>query len=146
MIETDWQEFTHPTIQVRFRYPAATPQGHAVDIEERQGAESSRVHLLSRPAQEVYFEVGRYGELSAQEEYQRHTSYLQARFEGEAFSVSELQESSLGGSQALRYVLTWSDRERVVTLVQRQRDVYRVIYDPRAPLNVQILETLEFLE
>jgi len=146
MTISEWQVFTHPVLQLRFSYPAVTPLGHAVEIEEQQSAESSRAHLISRPAREVYFEVGRYNDLSAQEEYVRHKSYLLQRFEGEVFSISELQEASLGGQTAYRYVLEWSDRERVVLLAQRGNPVYRVIYDPRSPLNAQILGTLEFLE
>jgi len=42
--------------------------------------------------------------------------------------------------------LTVAPGERVVLLAQRGNPVYRVIYDPRSPLNAQILGTLEFLE
>ena len=93
----NWHAFSDPRFTLRFKYPATTPRGHAVERQETQRDNSVRVHLASRDSQELYFEI---------------VKFL---------------------------------KERVVTLVQRDRATYRIIYDPNSPINVQVLSTIEFV-
>src|SRR5262245_1377275 len=63
-----WLLFSNPQFQLRFSYPAPTPQGHAVEKLEDQRDDGVRVHLSSRGSQELYLEVVRFFDLAPQEE------------------------------------------------------------------------------
>lgn len=140
-----WQLFTDPKFQLRFRYPAVTVEGKAVELEEEETRDFVRVHLVSRDSQEVYFEVRRYRDLLPQEEYQRHRAYLEERFELEGFTITALTDYRLGMSAAHQYSFQWDNRQRVAILVQQEHFTYRIIYDPVSPINVQILSTVELI-
>ena len=92
----NWQVFTDPRFRLHFKYPSMTPHGLVVEIEQSQNHDSTRVHLISRDSQDVYFEVRQYRDLLPQEEYQRHGAYLENQFELEGFAITELTDQMLG--------------------------------------------------
>ena len=139
-----WHLFTDPRFKLRFNYPATTPEGHAVEKVEEQHDDAVRIHLSSRDSQELYFEVTKYPDLIAREEYERHKAYLEQRFAGFDFAIGELQETSLASRPAHTYTFRWRDAERTVMLIHKDGATYRIIYDPRSPLNAQVLSTVAF--
>ena len=139
-----WQLFTDPRFELRFHYPATTPQGHSVEKTEDQHDDVLRVHLVSRDSQELYFEVVEYPNLLPREEYEQHRAYLEQRFDD--LAITELQETSLALLPAYAYSFKWDQGERAVLLIPKDQATYRVIYDPRSPLNAQVLSTTEFID
>jgi hypothetical protein len=140
----DWQVFSHPAFALRWRYPAVTPAGQAVEQieEEREGV--WRAHLRSRDGRELYFEVRRYPELTPQAAYERHRAELAQRFEGEGLALTPLEETELAGRPAWTYSFQWSENARVALLAPDGPALYRLIYDPRSELNRQVLGTVGF--
>ncbi|HEU0292503.1 MAG TPA: hypothetical protein VFR47_07190 [Anaerolineales bacterium] len=141
----NWQIFTDPRFLLQFRYPTVTPQGNMVELQEEQTSDLARVHLISRDSQEVYFEVRRYRDLLPQEEYQRHTTYLEQRLELEGFTITGLIDHAVGASPAHQYSFQWDDQQRVAILIQQEHFTYRIIYDPVSPINLQILSTVKLI-
>ena len=139
-----WLEFSRPAFRLRFRYPAVTPQGRPVEIAEEEHDGAHRVHLTAREGGEVYLELFRFPDLQPPEEYARHRAYLVGRFGPEA--VSDLTPSSLRGLPAFAYTFRGNGLERAVLSLQVGRDTYRIISDPRARLNDDIIATVTINE
>lgn len=135
-----WREFSRPAFKLRFLHPAVTPQGRPVEITEEERDGAHRVHLTAREGDEVYLELVRFPDLQPPEEYARHRAYLVGRFGPEA--VSELTPSTLGGWPAFTYAFRGTGLERAVLSFQVGRDTYRIISDPRARLNDDIIATV----
>lgn len=70
----NWQLFRDPRFAVQFRYPAQGTDGEPVERVETVQEGMLRVHVLAPKSREVYFEVTKYDQLSAQAEYQRPDS------------------------------------------------------------------------
>jgi hypothetical protein len=138
------QRFARPGFAVELSYPAVTPGGQAVERDETPFREHERVHLSSPDRRELYIELVRFGDLTPQDEYRDHSSYLGKRFGAEA--ISDLTETSLRERPAWRYGFRWDEGERAVLLIQVGRDTYRIIYDPRSELNSQVLDTVRIVE
>jgi hypothetical protein len=100
------------------------------------------VHLLTRSSTEVYFEVRRYPNLTAEAEYAAHTAQLAQRFVEAGFAATALAPTTLAGWPAQVYAFRWQLHERAVVLLPLDGVLYRIIYDPRSTLNVEILETV----
>lgn len=143
MSTTDWLQFADPRFEVRFRYPVVTPRGKPVGATESQPGGALRVHMRSAN-RDVYFELTRYPPMSGEEEYRQHKHYLEERF-GEG-AVTDLTETRVASRSAQTYAFAWPEGERVVVLVPTATATYRVIYNPRGPLNAEILATLEMRE
>jgi hypothetical protein len=139
-----WLEFSRPDFKLRFLYPVVTPGGWAVQITEEEREGRHRVHLTAPEGGEIYVEFFRFADLRPPEEYARHRDYLTRRFGPEA--VSELTETSLGQSPAWAYAFGGDGIERAVLSLQVGRDTYRIISDPRAPLNEQVIATVRVEE
>jgi hypothetical protein len=92
----------------------------------------------------VYVELVRFPELAPEDEYRAHVSFLEKRFGPGA--VTELARTTVRGLQAWSYGIRWEDAERVVLLLQVDGDTYRVIHDPRSPLNAEIVESLRLVD
>ena len=45
---------------------------------------------------------------------------------------------------AYQYSFTWNGNERKVVLVEQAEWLYRVIYDPESPINLDIVGTIHF--
>jgi hypothetical protein len=140
----DWQQFSDPDLALRWRYPAVTPEGHAVDRLEEERYGVRRVHLTSRDSLELYFEVRRYPALAPGTAYEGQRAELAQRFEHEGFTITPLEATQLAGRLALTYSFQWSQRARVALLVAEGPALYRLIYDPLSDLNAQVLATVEF--
>ncbi len=136
----DWRWFEDPRFAVRFRYPLTTPRGEPVAAVEEVVDDAVRIHLRSA-SREVYVELTRYPPTPADDEYRAHKPYLEARFG--AGSVTVLTGAQLGARTVQTYAFAWPDGERVVHLVPTATATYRLIHDPRAPLNREILTTLQ---
>lgn len=142
----NWKTFADPRFQLRFRYPAVTPQGNMVELEEEETSDFVRVHFISRDSQEVYFEVRRYRDLSPHDDYQQHRAYLEKQFEDERFTITELTDDSIAGSTAQQYSFQWDGKQRVAILIHHDPATYRIIYDPVSPINRQILSSVKFIK
>jgi hypothetical protein len=75
-----WTRFTRPGFLLAFSYPDLTPDGQAVVRDEQSFRGYARVHLSSRDRRELYLEVVRFHDLTAQDEYRQHKPYLEERF------------------------------------------------------------------
>lgn len=126
----DWQRVALGRIE--FSYPDPTPKGHPVERKEDDRGDVQRIHLSSPESGELYFEASRFVGLTPEDEYARHRPYLEQRF-------GEGAVSALAGD---RYSFRWSDGERAVSLRRVGDETYRFIYDPRSPLNEEILLTV----
>lgn len=138
----DWLHFTDPRFALGFQYPKITHQGHFVEWTESEEKDFVRVHFRSKDSREVYFEITKYQDLSAQMEYQRHKENLEKRPEG--FSVTDLKEIRWMSQPAFEYSIKWSQAARVAMLIEAENLTYRILYDPYSPVNVQILLTLQW--
>jgi hypothetical protein len=139
-----WLEFRRPQFKLRFRYPEVTPQGQPVDLTEEEPDGGHRVHLTPRQGEELYLEFLRFPDLHPAEEHARHRAYLVSRFGPEA--VSELTGTSLGSTPAWSYGFRAQGMERAVLSLRVGRVTYRIISDPRAALNDQIIATVRVEE
>jgi hypothetical protein len=137
-----WQTFTDPRFALRCKYPAVTPQGKPVIIHETERPGLLRAHLISQDSQEVYFEITRYSGLTASTVYQMHRQELEQRFA--ALAITPLEQGTLVSKPAQTYSFEWQQGKRLVYLVQTGQSTYRVLYNPKLPLNAQILATLEW--
>lgn len=139
-----WCEFADGEFRLRFRYPSITPQRHRVNRVDDKRGDARRVHLTAPDSQELYIEVIRFRYCTAREEYGRHRIQLEERFGVD--STTPLTETSVGGRLAWTYAFRWSEGERSVLLIPLEGDTYRVIYDPRSPLNRQVISTIRVEE
>ena len=139
-----WTRFSRFGFALEFSYPDPAPSGEAVERDEEPFRGYPRVHLSSPDRQELYVEVVRFHDLTPQEEYLRHRPHLVARFGAEG--VAELSTSRLGEWPAHASGMRWEDdgraMERSVRLVELSGVTYRIIFDPRSPVNERVLETM----
>jgi hypothetical protein len=140
----DWQRFKDSQFSLLFKYPEETPQGHFVDKAESLQGESIRIHLASRDSKELYFEVTKYQDLPAQMEYHQYREKLEQRFS--ELIITELKEMIWKSHPTSEYSFEWKQGARSVLLVRRDDATYRILYDPRSPLNTQILSTIEWID
>jgi hypothetical protein len=139
----DWLLFQDPRFVLQVKYPRLSTEGEPVDCMETQRDGVLRVHILAPTSREVYFEITRYPLLSAKDEYKRHSERLARQFE--TVSLTDLKETQLAGLHALEYTFEWPQGTRTVALVERRDATYRILYDPRSSVNLQILSTLEWI-
>jgi hypothetical protein len=133
----NWQTLSLPGFAVQFQYPQTTPNGYDVEMDD------IRVHFRSHGSEEAYFEISRHVRRTAAEVYEREQSFVTSQLEeGEA---SPLRASTFGMQPAQEFTIRWVGGERVVILLERQEYVYRFVYDPRSPLNHQVLATVEIV-
>jgi hypothetical protein len=119
---------------IRLRFPATTPSGHAVDLDD------VRLHLRSRDSDELYLEVSRHLGLDPLASWERERAFVAERL---GALVDEPEPAAFNGREALRYAFRWEGHERVVHLVVIGEWLYRVIHDPAAPLAPAVLATIE---
>lgn len=139
-----WDLFASDEFALQFKHPIVTGQGKPVDRIESQTESMHRVHFITRGSRELYFEVTKYPALPAQLEYRQHRQNLENRF-GE-FSISDLKEITWKTLSAYEYTFEWDTGIRTVFLVERKDGTYRILFDPRSPLSLQVLSTLEWAE
>jgi hypothetical protein len=81
-----WKRFARPGFLIEFSYPEPTPNGQAVDRDEKSFRGYARVHLSSRDRRELYLEVVRFHDLTPEDEYLSHKPYLAQRFGADSIS------------------------------------------------------------
>lgn len=132
-----WQPFSLTSLPFRFRYPPTTAQGQPVEMDEL------RIHFRSIDSSDVYFELSRHLYLSANEVYAREKRFVEDRLEQPV--VSELKQTTFAGQPAYEFRFQWASGERALVLIEKEAVLYRLIYDPLAALNWEILQTFEFV-
>ena len=143
-----WERLWRPGFAVELRYPGVTPQGQTVERTEERAddhrGDLERVHVMSSDRHELYVELVRFRDLAPEDEYLNHRPFLEQRFGPGA--VTELTQTTVGGVPAWSYGIHWKDGERSVLLLQIEDDTYRVIHDPRSPLNADVVATLRVVD
>jgi len=139
----DWQEFKDSRFALWFKYPSLATNGEHVDRVETQQDGMLRVHVLSPKSREVYFEVSKYDLLNAESEYQRHKENLPKQFH--PLTITELKKTLCRSLPAHEYTFEWEQCARTVILVERGDATCRILYNPRFPINLQILSTAQWL-
>lgn len=137
-----WQLFTHPRFKLAFYYPADA----RLVATENPELGATRVHLSIPDDSALYFEVTHYPGLEAEAEYQTHKTALLQNSALKDFSMTGLDEGWLGSRAVYKYMFHWAQGERAVILVPQTQALYRLLYDPRSALNMQVLATLEFTD
>ena len=139
----NWLLFDDSRFDLQFSYPARATDGELVERAEIEQADMLRVHILSPKSREVYFEVSKFEGLTAEAEYRRHKEYLPAQFQ--SLTISKLRETLWASLRAYEYEFEWELGKRKVFLIEQGDVLYRVLYNPRFPVNLQILSTVEWL-
>jgi hypothetical protein len=139
----DWHLFANPQSAFQFKYPLVARNGEAIKHMETQKEGMLRVHILALDNLEVYFEVTQNELLMAESEYQRHKEHLRNQFM--SLRINELRKTLFKSLPAYEYHFAWDQGKRKVILVEREEATYRILYDPRSPVNLQIVSTLKWL-
>ena len=139
-----WELFANDQFALQFRHPIVTAQGEPVERIESRAEGMLRVHILSPQMRELYFEVPKYPHLPAKLEYQQHKQSLEQRFS--EFNISDVKEIAWKSLSAYEYSFEWNEGLRTVILVERKDGTYRILFDPRSPLNLEVWSTLEWAE
>jgi len=132
----NWLSFSAPGLGLSLHYPGAAADGELVEMDD------FRAHFRTMNSPQVYFEVSRHTGVSSTELYRRETAAIR-RASPDA-RVSDAASVSFAGCDAQQFTVTFPDKERVFTLIERDGRVYRVIYDPRSPVNGDIISTITF--
>jgi hypothetical protein len=59
--------------------------------------------------------------------------------------ITELIETTCASLPAFEYTFEWESGIRTVLLVERGKETYRILYDPRSLLNRQILSSVQWI-
>lgn len=139
---TEWMTFSNPQLFITLQYPQPTPLGHEVNIVEKSSAISYRIHLLTEASSEIYFEVGRYHTLPLTEAMDLFQTELKQY--NKQVEISPVAATTFAAKPAHRLTARWPEKERIITFIELDEIVHRIIYDPASVINHQILETLVF--
>lgn len=134
-IPEGWREFDVASLGITFRYPQQAG-GEPIEMDD------FRAHFRTMKGTAAYFEVSRHTGLTVQELYDRETAGIRRR--DADVRISEQVPARFAGQDAVRFTVTFPDRERIFTLIPRGERVYRVIYDPRSRINHEVVETMRF--
>lgn len=116
-----------------------------VTLDQRRSGASRYVRLWTVDRRSLYFELTVY-------EDDPDLTSIMARFTAElrqqfaALTLTELPDSTIGGRPAKHLAFAWDDTQREVLYVRSDGTIIRLIYDPRWPLNLAIVETVAWLE
>ena len=135
MEASGWERCALPGLGVSFRYPAATPSGVPVDLDD------VRIHLQSRGTSEVYAEVSQHHGVSAADFYKRERGFALERL---GATVDPLEETTFAGRPAWRYAFAFDGKRREFVLVEDGERLYRVVHDPESELSRAVAESVEF--
>jgi hypothetical protein len=134
--------FSNQKLPLTLEYPNPTPRGCRVTAREQSNDIGYRVHFTSDGSGEIYFEVGQYANLSISTAMDLFKKEVSERIHG--LEIGELEELMFDSYPAYRFTIRWPGTERVITFLQKEDMVYRLIYDPSSPINGQILESVRF--
>ncbi len=125
---------------LKFTYPETTPRGHPIEFDD------IKIHVQSKGSRELYFEITRHLNVTAKEIYEREKEFVTKQL---GAKVSELKDSTFASHVALEYNFTWTEnnleKKRNLFFIHKGEALYRIIYDPQAPLSLEVLETLELM-
>jgi hypothetical protein len=119
---------------VSFRYPAATPSGVPVDLDD------VRIHLQSRGTSEVYAEVSQHRGVSAADFYERERGFALERL---GATVEPLEPTTFAGRPAWRYAFAFDGKRREFVLVEDGDLLYRIVHDPASELSRTVAASVE---
>jgi hypothetical protein len=131
------------------RIPTTTPSGQRVEILKDQREDAHRVHAQSPDASELYFEiVSAPGLINHEQAVAEQKAFLSSHSSDAAITATKQSvvrsfratefgfEGTLGGQwKVRRFIFLDSDLH-----------TYRIIDDPRSPVNEQILDSLVIQE
>jgi len=138
----EWTTYSNPQLSITLNYPNPTPLNHPVTIVEKSSDISYRIHLLTETSSEVYFEIGLYRTLPIREAVNLFQKELKEN--SSQVELDQVKATTFAAKPAYRLAARWPDKERIITFIDLEGTVYRIIYDPAAALNHQILKTLTF--
>lgn len=138
----EWTTYSNPQLSITLHYPNPTPLDHPVNIVEKSSDTSYRIHLLTETSAEVYFEIGLYRTLPIREA----VNLFQKELKGNSSQVEidQVKATTFAAKPAYRLTARWPEQERIITFIDFEGIVYRIIYDPASALNHEILKTLIF--
>lgn len=135
-----WTTVHDAEMGISLRYAQDVVAEPVTMIIERAG-ERRRLHLWTADRTSLYFEVSAYADDAALDDLRaRFVEELGARFD--ALTLSDAEAMPLGEVPAQRLRLAWDNVHREALFARYGTTPYRIIYDPRGPLNLAILETL----
>jgi hypothetical protein len=128
-----WEELRLSNFGLTLQYPTSTPSGQQVRFDD------IRLHAQSEDGREVYFEVTRHLNMPAASLYEKERETV---INLRQAIVTDLAKTTFAELPAHEYSFTWNGNERKVVLVEHGEWLYRVIYDPRSPINLDIVATI----
>ena len=131
--DEEWTRVAIPDLGLAFGYPRRTPGGQAVRFDD------VRLHARSEDGVEAYFELSRHLDATAVARYEQERDLLVARYDA---AVTPLTARTFNQMTAHEFSATFTDIVRTFVLVERGRWLYRLVCDPRSPLNLAVLETI----
>ena len=131
--DEEWHEVRLADFGLAFGYPRRTPSDGAVEFDD------VRLHARSADGKEVYFELSRHLDVTADEMYERERDFIVGRYGAE---VTPLTGTTIDSLPAQEYSASWGDTERRFVVAEHGPWLYRVVYDPRSPLNVAVRDSV----
>ena len=123
-----------PGSGLTFSYPATTPQGAPVVLDD------VRIHLQSRGTNEVYAEISQHRGVSAAELYEQERGFALERL---GATVDPLEETTFVGRPAWRYAFSFQGKRRVFVLIEDGDRLYRIVHDPESELSRAVAESVQ---
>jgi hypothetical protein len=123
---TGWERCALPGLGVSFRYPAMTPSGVPVDLDD------VRIHVQSRGTREIYAEVSQHRGVGARDFYERERTFAVERL---GATVEPFEPTTFAGRPAWRYAFVFDGQRREFVLVEDGDLLYRVVHDPESELS-----------
>jgi len=137
-----WLIYSHSDLSANLKYPNPSPLGNLVLIKEYKTPSSFRVHFSSDGSDEVYFEVGRFFDLSPQQAVDQFIRDVTSRIEH--LEIDPVQEFTFADAPTRRLSIRWPGKQRIILFIDKSDELYRIIYDPNSSINAQILDTFQF--
>jgi hypothetical protein len=135
--------FAEEPFTIHVSIPTNMPSGNGYQLDVRNTDLVMKRHFRSKNSHEMYFEITRYHTLrDISEAYSLFTDELQKQFE--VIDIEPLQPTEVGGRTALEFRFSWTLASRQAVFIEQPDALYRIIYDPELPLNLQILDTVTF--
>jgi hypothetical protein len=143
-----WERCDLPGLGLSFRYPAVTPSGAPVELDD------VRIHFQSRGTNEVYAEVSQHSGVSAADFFAREREFAVERL---GATVEPLEPTTFAGRSAWRYAFAFDGKRREFVLVEdgdrapvrarrrrapRARCLYRVVHDPTSELSRAVADSV----
>lgn len=137
-----WTTIEDEDLALRFDYAPDVVDAPLTVVYGHRG-ESRRIHLLTADRRSLYFEVTVYpSRLGMAEAMAQLRAELHERFPD--LDASDAHAIELGGLPGEGFAFAWDDVRREAHYAHHDSRLVRIIYDPRGPLNLAMLETLRW--